>query len=382
MSGQGEEGGSLVSSKAKYVVWLEAPTHAILKEEPATFVIAPFLGEQQVTVASRWRKELGQPVCDVIQMQTVLEAVSLDRAVLLASARANRWLAALAFAARVPVGDARALFAYDATPNRDEREFVQYFYDTPWPRSVVAAVESSTVQKVINAWGRYEGKPHWAVSRAFFWYRRGLREPNPADRFTYLWLGLEALEPMLRARLKVRSETSRCPSCNRLLEDPSTAGIKAHLAAGSRGDKFYARARKLRVNIVHSVHNAPYDFEVQEESRYLAPPLEQALRSAIEATIECSLAPASSLPPLRDFLCAVRGRILGLMDVANRKRHPHFRLRRVPTREKPSSLGVADFDGELVPVGKFKFILDRWLAPPGTFIAQGQRVVSEPVGGP
>jgi hypothetical protein len=367
-----------MSTKARYVVWLEAPTHAVLKEQPATFVIAPFLGEQQVTVLPRWRKKLGQLVCDVIQMQTALEAASPDEAIVLASARANRWLAALAFAARVPVGDARALFAYDATPNKEERQFVQYFFDTPWPRPVVVAVEASMVQEVVNGWGRHEGKGHWALSRAFFWYRRGLREPNPADRFTYLWFGLEALEPMLRARLNVRSETSRCPSCNRLLEDPSTAGIKAHLAAGSRGDKFYARARKLRVNILHTV---PYDFELQEESRHLAPPLEQALRSAIEAAIECSLAPASRLPPLPDFLCAVRGRILGLMDVAVGKRHPHFRLRRVPTREKPSSLGVPDFDGELVPVGKFKFTVDGWLVPRGTLIAQGQRVVSEPVGG-
>jgi len=379
MNGHGEKRGSPMSSKTKYVVWLEAPTHAVLKEEPATFVIAPFLGEQQVSVASRWRKELGTPVCEVIQMQAILEAPSLDEAVVLASARANRWLAALAFAARVPVGDARALFAYDATPNKDEREFVQYFYDDSWRRSLVAAIESSTVQKVINAWGRYEGKPHWAVSRAFFWYRRGLREPNPADRFTYLWLGLEALEPMLRARLKVRSEAGRCPSCNRLLEDPSTAGIKAHLATGSRSDELYARARKLRVNILHTV---PYDFELQEEARHLARPLEQALRSAIEATIECPLAPASSLPPLRDFLCAVRGRILGLMNAAKRKRHPHFRLRRVPTQEKPSELGVPDFDAELVPVGKFKFVADKWLVPRGTLIAEGQRVVSEPVGGP
>lgn len=364
-----------MSTKAKYVVWLEAPTHAVLNQQPATFVIGPFLGEQQVTVASRWRKKLGQPVCDVIQMQTVLEAASPDEAIPLAAARANRWLAALAFAARVPVGDARALFAYDATPNKEERQFVQYFYDSPWPRPLVAAVEASVVQEIVNGWGRHEGKGHWALSRAFFWYRRGLREPNPADRFTYLWFGLEALEPMLRARLNVRSDTSRCPSCNRLLEDPSTAGIKAHLTAHGDSGELYGRARKLRVNLLHAV---PYDFEIQEESRHLAQPLEEALRSAIEAAIECSLAPASSLSPLPEFQCAVRGRILGLMDVAVRKRHPHFKLRRVPTREKPSSLGLPDFDAELVPVGKFKFTVDGWLVPRGTLIAQGGRVVSEP----
>jgi len=368
-----------MSTKAKYVVWLEAPTHAVLNQQPATFVIGPFLGEQEVTVLSRWRKKLGQPVCDVIQMQTALEAASPHEAILLAGARANRWLAALAFAARVPVGDARALFAYDATPNKGERQFVQYFYDTSWPRPLVAAVEASVVQEVVNGWGRHEGKPHWAVSRAFFWYRRGLREPDPADRFTYLWFGLEALEPMLRARLNVPSEKSRCPSCNRLLEDPSTAGIKAHLAARGEDDELYARARKLRVNLLHAV---PYDFEVQEESRHLARPLEEALRSAIETTIDCSLPRTGSFPPLPDFLCAVRGRILGLMDVAVGKRHPHFRLRRVPTRQKPSSLGVPSSDAELVPVGKFKFIVDGWLVPRGTLIAQGQRVVSEPVGGP
>jgi len=379
MNGPGEAHDSPMSSNAKYVVWLEAPTHAVLREAPATFVIAPFLGEQEVTVAPRWRKELGQPVFDVIQMQTVLDAPSLNEAVLLATARANRWLAALAFAARVPVGDGRAIFAYDATPNRDEREFVQYFYDNSWTRPMVAAVESSAVQNVINAWGRYEGKAHWAVSRAFFWYRRAIREPSPADRFTYLWLGLEALEPTLRTRLKVRSETSRCPSCKRLLEDPSTAGIKAHLAAGTKSDKLYARARKLRVNIVHTV---PYDFELHEESRQLTPALEQALRSAIEAAIECSLPATTGSRPLPDFSFAVRGRILGLTALGGRKRHPHFRLRRVPTREKPSSLGIPTFDAELVPVGKFKFTVDGWLAPPGSLIAEGGRVVSTRVGDP
>lgn len=368
-----------MSTKAKYVVWLEAPTHAVPKEQPVTFVIGSFLGDQQVTVLARWRKKLGQLVCDVIQMQTALEAASPDEAILLAGARANRWLAALAFAARVPVGDARALFAYDATPNKEERQFVQYFYDSSWPRPVVAAVEASMVQEVINGWGRHEGKGHWALSRAFFWYRRGLREPNPADRFTYLWFGLEALEPMLRARLNVRSETSRCPSCHRLLEDPSTAGIKAHLAAHGDGGELYGRARKLRVSLLHAV---PYDFEIQEESRHLAQPLEEALRSAIEAATDCFLPRTGRFPPLPDFLCAVRGRILGLMDVAVGKRHPHFRLRRVPTREKPSSLGVPDFDAELVPVGKFKFTIDGWLAPPRTLIAQGQRVVSERPAGP
>jgi len=376
MNGPGEAHDSPKSSKAKYVVWVEAPTHAVVREVPATFVIAPFLGEQQVTVVPRWRKELGQLVCEAIQMQTVLDAPSLDKAVSFATARANRWLAALAFAARVPVGDGTALFAYDATPNRDEREFVQYFYDNSWPRPIVAAVEGSAIQKVINAWGRHEGKAHWAVSRAFFWYRRAIREPSPADRFTYLWLGLEALEPTLRARLKVRSETSRCSSCKRLLEDPSTAGIKAHLAAGTKSDELYARARKLRVNIVHTV---PYDFELHEEARRLTPALEQALRAAIEAAIECSLPRTGASWPLPDFLCAVRARIVGLPDLAGRKRHPHFRLRRVPSRGGPSILGIPTFDAELVPVGKFKFVVDKWMMPRGTLMAQGERVVSEHV---
>lgn len=363
-----------MKAKSQFIVWLEAPTHASVQQTPGTFLINSELGQERVTVQTRWRTELGKQVIDAIELEVGLEADDVDSAVVLAGTRANRWLAALAFAARASVGDARPLLVYDVTPGARERAFIQHFYQDPWPRPVIVLVDGSDVQEVVNGWGVHQERAHWEVSRAFYWYRRALREQHPNDRFTCLWLGLEALETLLRTRMRVSVDKARCSACNRLLQDPSSAGVKAFLRATPQGEQTYRLARRLRLNLLHTV---PHDAETGGDPRALNTELEQALRSAIEQAVGVAL-PGRPFPPASDLLCAVRGTFRGVEDAKAGGPHPHFRLDLVPTEEEPSTRGFPRFDARLVAEGNFEFEIEGWLVPSGSqIVSRGEVVANE-----
>jgi|GEM_PF-6721079 len=356
-----------MSTKGNYLAWFEARTQAHLNQNPATFLIESPIGQERVAVQTRWGNQFGRQIVEAIELEITLDASSLDEAINLAGSRANRWLAALSFAGRAPVEDARLLLAYDVTPNKLERPFLQRFYQDLWSRSLQVHVDPAVLQGVINGWGQLEGKRHWAASRAFYWYRRALRAGDPADRFTYLWLGLEALEPMLREKLNIPQDDARCPSCNKLLQDPSTAGIRGFLQNVSSQERLYRRARQLRVNLLHTVSS---DYEVEKEAQELSEPLESALRTAVKTVADISGQDSQRTVAFGGLLCTVKGRFLGVTQVGPHEPHPHFILSRHPTSEEASDYGLPLFDAKLVPSAHFDFRIDGWLLPQGVRIRE------------
>ena len=90
------------------------------------------------------------------------------------------------------------------------------------------------------------------LNRAARWYRKGLTEEDPFERFSALWVGLECLNKPLMNLLGETPDIRSCLSCGADYEAPSAKGIRSlFLKHSPNGLDDFKLCRNLRVDIQH-----------------------------------------------------------------------------------------------------------------------------------
>lgn len=201
------------------------------------------------------------------QSDDILSAISLS------SGYVNQILDNLVFVTGGPAYDIKILKAYEITPTATIREFWQYFPNViEKVGSKYSDIEAST--GLIHSFLKVQEE---RVLQALHWYRKSLRESDTLDRFTYIWIGLETLNPLIKKIYPGESETAKCKNCGHPRKFEGTAALKKFFEACSNG-ALYSKARNIRQELLHGHKNLD---EIVENIHDIMNPLATVLRSAI-----------------------------------------------------------------------------------------------------
>lgn len=174
----------------------------------------------------------------------------------------------------------REEIAYELTPDVQERDFVQIFYDVPFKSASRRQVDPKSLIDFIDRQMKLEAPFSEHLIRAIRWYRMGAMVTDIFDQFNCFWIGLEALNPLLQQKLSVKDDPTTCPKCgHRWISTHTVSGIRVFVQNKmEEGKTLYQNIRQLRNYVIHStkgLHN------LRESVAIYAPKIGETLFRAI-----------------------------------------------------------------------------------------------------
>lgn len=153
------------------------------------------------------------------------------------------------FQSNATVKDIYLELGYEITPDSETTEFLQVEY---WKGDLLKKKRSLDIQILSVLIKKISQNQEKRISRAGRWYRKGLMEEDPFDRFSSFWVGLENLNKPLMTLLGEEPETRNCSSCSTPYEVPIAKGIRAIFKKYSNnGLEDFKLCRNLRVDLQH-----------------------------------------------------------------------------------------------------------------------------------
>jgi hypothetical protein len=180
----------------------------------------------------------------------ILYADDIDEGYAKAQIRANYISVILSFVSNTTISEPIIELGYEISDTAEETEFIQYLYmngDTLKKKRTMSQSLFDSLGILIMKNGSKR------ISRAIRWYRMGLHEKDPIDRFMYFWIGLECLNSLLIKELGVLPETDTCKNCgSKFKKSNTTIGIKALFLNYYKENSFgFNKYNRLRNELMH-----------------------------------------------------------------------------------------------------------------------------------
>jgi hypothetical protein len=177
-------------------------------------------------------------------------AEDIDEGSTKAQIRANYIAVILSFIANATISEPIIELGYDITETAESTEFIQYMYMNGEVLKQKRAINQTLFDTLGIIIMKNDNK---RVARAIRWYRMGLHEKDPIDRFMYFWIGLECLNTLLIEELGVSPETDTCKNCgSTYYKSNTTIGIKALFLAYYKAKSFgFNKCNRLRNELLH-----------------------------------------------------------------------------------------------------------------------------------
>jgi hypothetical protein len=128
-----------------------------------------------------------------IQINVDLPADSRSEGVDEATRYAEVALTVLSAAGRAVTTSAQPVLAFESTPGKKEREFVQWYWDVPIPTPKTSAPTAIFGRLMDGLITETDEKRVARVALSMSWHRRAVGEQEPTTRFLMLWIALEAV---------------------------------------------------------------------------------------------------------------------------------------------------------------------------------------------
>jgi len=176
-------------------------------------------------------------------------AESMSEAIDMARIRIEGFLTMLTLVTNATVGEAQLMLGYETTYEAISTEYIQieYLYSDLFKKK--RAFDKIRLDKLGDKLLKNNNK---RISRAVRWYRKGLIETDPLDRFMSYWVGLENLNKVLSTLLGENAETRNCTACGEPYEVPIAKGIRSLFEKFStNGLNDFKLCRDLRVDLQH-----------------------------------------------------------------------------------------------------------------------------------
>lgn len=202
-----------------------------------------------------------------IRYTVEVEATDILGAITVAKGLASHTADMLSMAGTVAIEDPVPLFAIDCEPSQNDREFAQVIHDAPQLRQFRRAINEADFSVLFDGLQRIrQTNPRRAyrLDRALRYLRQGTLETDALDKFEDLWVGLEAINPLLRENYQTSTTFKRkCASCGNVLNCASCKA-EAHAPDNSSGIDYIVTEvlglsgddarllRRKRIQIVHS----------------------------------------------------------------------------------------------------------------------------------
>ncbi len=187
-----------------------------------------------------------------LQMRCEVDAENVDEAIEKGRILVEGILSVLSFVSGVGLPPAKVWLAYDVSPQKEGRDFIQFF-DPPHSQVSKGLVDLGAFSDVLQALGSLDVEDRATrLAKALRWYRLAARELDPLDRFSYYWLGLESLNPLLMEEVGGTRSTQTCPNCGHKWDLPDSGGVKALCIRDFEdGEELFRRLRHFRVSLQH-----------------------------------------------------------------------------------------------------------------------------------
>lgn len=196
----------------------------------------------------------GSTIQTGLRLKVFLKASDIEKARAEAKGFVDGILSFMTLATGVAIKIPQEEIIWEATPGVSERELTQIFYGpveiTVSRRKLDYPLFSMFIEKYLKLSPRYQE----CVARAIRWYRMGAGTADIFDRFNCFWIGLEALNPILKKELGVKDDLTTCPKCGyKWVPTPTVAGIREFVQRHIQGGReLYRSLRRLRVDIMHA----------------------------------------------------------------------------------------------------------------------------------
>lgn len=179
-----------------------------------------------------------------------LYADDIDRGCVQAQIRANYISVILSFITNATISEPLIVLGYEISDTAENTDFIQYYYMNGEELKQKRIMNQSLFDNLGILIMKNGSK---RISRAIRWYRMGLHEKDPIDRFMYFWIGLECLNTLLIEELKFSPETDTCKSCGSTYIKPNTTiGIKALFLNYYKEKSFgFNKCIRLRNELLH-----------------------------------------------------------------------------------------------------------------------------------
>jgi hypothetical protein len=179
-----------------------------------------------------------------------LNADDIDRGCVEAKIRANYISVILSFITNATISEPIIELGYEISDTAENTEFIQYYYMNGEELKQKRTMNQSLFDNLGILIMKNGSK---RISRAIRWYRMGLHEKDPIDRFMYFWIGLECLNTLLIEELKVSPETDTCKNCGSTYKKPNTTiGIKVLFLNHHKEKSFgFNKCNRLRNELLH-----------------------------------------------------------------------------------------------------------------------------------
>lgn len=143
---------------------------------------------------------------------------------------------------------------YELTPNIQEREYRQIFYDIPMKSMSRRELDPNILINFINKYNELDPSFAERIARAIRWYRLGTLNDDVFDQFNCFWIGLEALNPLLQQKLSIGDDPTRCPKCkNEWVSHLTVSGIRKFIQEELKAERrLYRNIHNIRNDIAHS----------------------------------------------------------------------------------------------------------------------------------
>jgi hypothetical protein len=251
-----------------------------------------------VTMTNIFEKDpAGNEIPVGLSLEVKVNAQNIDEAIGKAKGIADGVTSFASLCSGVGMPIVREELAYDTSPEIYDRSHLQFFHEipvTPSRREIDHLAMIDIMDKVINLG---ESDKRERVTRAIRWCRRGALALDPLERFTWYWIGLETLNPLLQNTFGVSTK-------------PTVSGIRAAVRKFKPDEStLFTRMRELRVGLVHgktdlktmipeavTLHNVTREILVRAILLILSiSPTEKFLRDAVSAESPLVAAVVSTL---------------------------------------------------------------------------------------
>lgn len=242
-----------------------------------------------------------------IRYTVEVDATDILRAIAISKNLASHAADMLSCAGTVAIEDPVPLFAIDCEPSRNDREFAQVIHDAPQLRQFRRAINEADFRILFDGLRRVrEANPRAAnrVDRALRYLRQSTLENDALDRFEDLWVGLEAINPLLREKYQTSTKfTQKCGNCGNVLACAS-CDAQVRAADNSSGIDYVVTeilglskpdAKLLRGKRIQIVHSTATFLQVSEN---LARATEIARQTLIAGIHDVLALPSDALPRL------------------------------------------------------------------------------------
>ncbi len=207
-----------------------------------------------VTVTNIFEKDpIGNEIPVGLSLEVKVKALNIDQAIAKAKGIADGVTSFASLCSGLGMPIVSEELAYETTPGVSDRAFLQFFHDlpvTPSRREIDHIALIDIMNKVIRL-----GEPDKIdrVTRAIRWYRRGSLALDELERFTWFWIGLETLNPLLQTIFNVFDDLVQCPSCgHEWVSTPTVSGIRAAVRKFKPNEStLYKRMKELRIGLIH-----------------------------------------------------------------------------------------------------------------------------------